>query len=266
MNNPPPATSPHDTQGHPTPRLFSTLDHLVVMARTLDEGVRWVEALLGVTPGPGGSHPLMGTHNRLINISGFNFPDCYLEIIAIDPTATPQRAPGLKRWFDMDDEFLRAQVARYGPQLIAYVVRSPDIQVTAQALAAKDIACGQLIGASRQTEKTLLRWRISLRDDGQRLMDGALPNLIQWGLRGEVDAAHPTDELPGTGVQLQELQLIHPETEPLEEACQAIGLRCVQVKSGPPGICAVLQTPRGLIRLSSPRLPEPTAPAGSPAA
>lgn len=259
MNTPPLTPSPHDTQGHPTPRLFSTLDHLVVMSRTLDEGVRWVEALLGLTPGPGGAHPLMGTHNRLINISGFNFPDCYLEIIALDPAAPTQLAPGLKRWFDMDDEHLRAQVARYGPQLIAYVVRSPDIEVSAQALAARDIACGRLVPASRQTDKTLLRWRISLRDDGQRLMDGALPNLIQWGLSGEKDAAHPTDELPGTGVQLQELQLIHPDTEALEETCQAIGLRCVQVKSGPPGICAVLQTPRGLIRLNSPRRPEPSA-------
>lgn len=260
MNPPPPSTNPHDTQGHPTPRLFSTLDHLVVMARTLDEGVRWVEALLGVTPAAGGSHPLMGTHNRLLSISGFNFPDCYLEIIAIDPSVTPQRAPGLKRWFDMDDAHLQAQVARYGPQLVAYVARSPDIEVTAQALAERDIACGQLVAASRQTDKTVLRWRISLRDDGQRLMDGALPNLIQWGQPGEKEAAHPTDQLPGTGVQLQELQLIHPETEPLEEACQAIGLRCVQVKSGPPGICAVLQTPRGLIRLNSPRPPEPATP------
>ena len=253
MHSPPPSTSPRDTQGHPVPRFFSTLDHLVVMAPTLDEGVRWVEALIGVTPGPGGSHPLMGTHNRLINISGFNFPDSYLEIIALDPTAAAQRAPGLKRWFDMDDAHLRAQVARYGPQLIAYVVRSPDIEVTAQALAAQDIACGRLVPASRQTEKTMLRWRISLRDDGQRLMDGALPNLIQWGLHEEKDAAHPTDELPSTGVQLQELQLSHPDTEALEEACQAMGLRCVQVNRGSPGICAVLQTPRGLIRLNSPR-------------
>jgi hypothetical protein len=30
------------------------LDHLVVAARTLDEGVAWCEATLGVTPGPGG--------------------------------------------------------------------------------------------------------------------------------------------------------------------------------------------------------------------
>ena len=50
------------------------LDHLVVAARSLDEGVRWCAATLGVTPGPGGKHPLMGTHNRLFGIAGDLFP------------------------------------------------------------------------------------------------------------------------------------------------------------------------------------------------
>ena len=48
-----------------TPRL----DHLVVLADTLSEGVSWCEATLGVTPGPGGEHPLFGTHNRLLSIA-----------------------------------------------------------------------------------------------------------------------------------------------------------------------------------------------------
>ena len=34
------------------------LDHLVVAARTLDEGAAWVEARLGVPMGPGGKHVL----------------------------------------------------------------------------------------------------------------------------------------------------------------------------------------------------------------
>jgi len=43
-------------------------DHLVVAARTLDEGAAWCEATLGVVPAPGGKHPLMATHNRLLAI------------------------------------------------------------------------------------------------------------------------------------------------------------------------------------------------------
>ena len=59
------------------------LDHLVVMADSLDAGVQWCEQTLGITPNAGGEHPLMGTHNRLINVSSPAFPRAYLEIIAL---------------------------------------------------------------------------------------------------------------------------------------------------------------------------------------
>jgi hypothetical protein len=57
------------------------------MAASLAEGVAWCEATLGVTPGPGGEHPLMGTHNRLLRIATPDFPNAYFEIIAINPVA-----------------------------------------------------------------------------------------------------------------------------------------------------------------------------------
>ena len=65
------------------------------MAASLAEGVAWCEATLGVTPGPGGEHPLMGTHNRLLRIATADFPHAYLEIIAINPVANKdQRTMG----------------------------------------------------------------------------------------------------------------------------------------------------------------------------
>ena len=33
---------------------------------------------------PGGEHPLMGTHNRLLRIDSAEFPSAYLELIAIN--------------------------------------------------------------------------------------------------------------------------------------------------------------------------------------
>ena len=48
---------------------LATLDHLVVLAPSLASGVAWAEATLGVTPGPGGEHSLMGTHNRLLRLN-----------------------------------------------------------------------------------------------------------------------------------------------------------------------------------------------------
>jgi len=234
------------------PPLRSTLDHLVVLAATLEEGVHWCEALLGVTPAAGGKHPLMGTHNRLVNSSSFPFPDCYLEIIALDPEATAQRSPDQRRWFDMDDPVLHAQVIQHGPQLVHFVARCPDVQQASDALAAQGLDSGRVLRASRATAHGLLEWRITVRDDGQRLLGGAVPTLIQWGLPGDTAPAHPTEDLPYSGLQLQGLQLSHPEPSLIEAACQAIGLQGMQIRTGPPGLCATLKTQRGLVRLTSP--------------
>jgi hypothetical protein len=54
--------------------LHTQVDHVVVAARSLQEGVAWCEQTLGVSPGPGGEHPLFGTHNRLLRIASVNFP------------------------------------------------------------------------------------------------------------------------------------------------------------------------------------------------
>ena len=87
------------------------VDHLVVFAADLAGGVDWCQRTLGITPTAGGEHPLMGTHNRLLNIASEAFPQAYLEIIAIDPAVTPTRAAGLHRWFDLDDATLQAAAA-----------------------------------------------------------------------------------------------------------------------------------------------------------
>jgi hypothetical protein len=233
-------------------RMRSTVDHLVVLAATLEDGIRWCEALLGVTPQAGGEHPLMGTHNCVINISSFAFPDCYLEIMALNPGVPTQRAAGLKRWFDMDDVQLQLQVAQHGPQLVHFVVRCPDVQAAVDEMTALGLDCGTLVDATRQTPEGLLQWRLTVRDDGQRQMGGAVPALIQWGAADEIEPRHPTQSMPYSDLQLQGLQLNHTLSVLVETACESIGLNGMQVQSGLPGICATLQTPRGLVRLSSP--------------
>ena len=45
------------------------IDHLVLAANTLEQGVQWCEERLGITPGLGGEHALFGTHNRLFKIA-----------------------------------------------------------------------------------------------------------------------------------------------------------------------------------------------------
>ena len=75
------------------------VDHLVVFAADLAGGVDWCQRTLGITPTAGGEHPLMGTHNRIFNISSPDHPRAYLEIIAINSVATSALPAGARRWF-----------------------------------------------------------------------------------------------------------------------------------------------------------------------
>jgi len=84
-----------------------------------------------------------------------------------------------------------------------------------------------------------------VREDGQRLLYGALPTLIEWG------AVHPTDSMPPSGIELVALAACPPRMEVLQEAYAAIELRCVDLQRGAPDLVATLQTPRGLVTLES---------------
>lgn len=227
------------------------IDHLVVVARTLEHGVQWCEATLGIVPGPGGEHRQYGTHNRLFKVATPAHPLAYCEIIAIDPDAP--RAPGAaRRWFDMDDAALQAAVAA-GPRLVHFVVNTDAIDAARAALQALEIDRGPAVAASRHSRRGLLQWRITVRKDGQRLFQGALPSLIQWGAPGAQDPLrlHPRNSLPRSGVTLRSLAVAHPSHALLQQAYDAIGLAGIALEAGPANLVATLQTPKGLVTLQS---------------
>ena len=205
----------------------------------------WCEDTLGVAPVYGGSHPLMGTHNRLMKIESAAFPRAYLEIIAIDPGAKPTRGTAKHRWFDLDDAHLQAALERGGPRLVHFVAEVPDVRASVQALGQARLDRGHVIEASRDTAAGRLSWQITVRDDGQRLFYGALPTLIQWG------PVHPSDSMTDSGVALRSLDLAHPRAADLEAALRTVGLSSVSIANGAPDLHAVLETPRGTVSLHS---------------
>lgn len=215
--------------------MTTALDHLVVAAATLQDGVDWCERTLGVTPGPGGTHALFGTHNRLLKIAAPAWPQAYLEIIAIDPAAPAPRRP---RWFGLDDPALQARLAEHGPQLIHLVVRSTMLDMHRWGLIAVGCKPGDPVEASRETPQGRLSWQILVPEDGRPGCGGALPTLIQW------DGAHPTDTMPDSGLMLDSLTLrgLPPR------AAEVLRLRGVQLQpeaAGQPPMAAVLKTPSG---------------------
>lgn len=225
--------------------LTAQLDHLVVAATSLAEGVHWCERVLGVTPGPGGEHALMGTHNRLIALATPAFPRAYLEIIAIHSGAPCNRPTGARRWFDLDDPDLQLTLQQRGPQLVHWVARTARAQAGVRALAGLGLDRGELLQASRMTAQGLLEWTITVREDGQRLFFGALPTLIQWG------EVHPADSMAPSGITLQSLHASHPRPEALRACYDTLGLPDVAATPGPPNLVATLRTPRGLVTLES---------------
>lgn len=220
------------------------IDHLVVGADSLAQGEAWCEATLGVTPGPGGQHPLMGTHNRLLRVATVDHPRAYLEVIAADPSM-PAAPDGRRRWFDLDAGRVRAVLREQGPRLLHWVVEVPDLPAAVDALAGLDIDRGRILAASRMTPRGLLHWEITVRDDGQRLFDGCLPTLIAWG------DTHPAAGMPDSGVSLHKVAVRHPQAGLLRRALAAIGLDRVDVSEGSPALCATFFTPRGPVRLAS---------------
>jgi hypothetical protein len=184
----------------------------------------------------------MGTHNRLLRIATVDHPRAYLEIIAVQPGRAAQRP---RRWFDLDAEAVRDALARSGPRLLHFVANVPDLRQALAALQDLQIDRGEAVAASRMTPRGLLEWQISIREDGQRLFAGTLPTLIQWG------ATHPASAMPESGVTLQSLTASHPQAATLRAAYEAVGLQGVVLKEGAARLCAVLDTPRGRVKLDS---------------
>lgn len=215
------------------------IDHLVVAAATLDQGVQWCEATFGVTPGAGGSHPLMGTHNRLVRLGGDQYSRSYLEIIAVDPAAAP---PSTARWFDLDQPALQTAIRRQ-PRLVHFVARCTQADAAVQALRERGLDPGRLVRAARETPAGPLQWDITIRADGQRLCHGTVPALIQW------TGTHPTDAMPDAGVELLGLTARHPKHREVQAAHAAIGLQGVGVREGEADLVATFAAPAGRVIL-----------------
>ena len=228
------------------------IDHLVVVAHTLAQGVAWCEATLGLTPEPGGKHPLMGTHNRLLNISSPAFPQAYLEIIAIDPDAPPPDRP---RWFGIDQPALQAAVLQ-APRLVHAVLRTRQLEMLRFGLVQLSQDPGQALAASRDTEQGLLQWRILVREDGHIGCAGALPSLIEW------QGQHPADALPDGGLKLRSVAICGLP----ERVSALLQPQGVELRRHGPAVKIELHSGRKRVTLSTDDAPPTPAPTLAPSA
>jgi hypothetical protein len=214
----------------------SSFDHLVIGVNDLDEGTRWLEEHLGVPLSGGGEHLKMGTYNRLLRIGERS----YLELIAVNPNG---ETPNRPRWYDLDNP-ARASQLRF-PSLLTWAASTSDIgRVAADAIYEP--------GAIHPMSRNALKWLITIRDDGSMPEGGILPSLIEWG-----EGVHPSDGLPDRSISLKALEIHTPEPIRAEEALASIGFVaaankvCIMTSQKEPWLRARLDTPKGVVHLSS---------------
>jgi hypothetical protein len=206
---------------------MAQLDHLVVAAADLDQGSDYLEEVLWMRPGPGGKHPLMGTHNRLLKLG----EESYIELIAVDHLAPK---PTRSRWFNLDSPELQAQL-KQRPRLIHWVARVSGIDEVARR---GTMMVGEILEASRGD----LSWKIGVHRDGMPAYNGLFPTLIDWG-----DSPHPTTQMPEMGLSLLSLAGWHPQPKLLSDWLELFEAgHLIQIQPGEARLEAAIGTAGGM--------------------
>ncbi|KFC72727.1 hypothetical protein FG93_02178 [Bosea sp. LC85] len=209
------------------------LDHLSVIAPTLDEGVSHVRSCLDLDVPFGQRHGFMGTHNHLLQLGG----TVYLEIVALDPDA---EGPGRARWFGLDDSSAVKADWDAGRRLRGWVARTDTIDLV---LRGREGIFGR---------KVSLPWSdpsfdFAIPDDGALPFDGAAPSIIDR--RGKPRAMAAIADL---GARLRAFTLQHRDAAALSALYRELGI------DRPPVIVpgddlryrALIETPAGVKELS----------------
>lgn len=196
------------------------LDHIGLICRDLDIGASRFHEATGIALGPGGTHPKMATHNRLLPTGAGQ----YLELIAPDPAAPRPERP---RWFGLDSP------NREHPHLAFWMARTSDLDTTIAIAAEEGIDLGAPIPMSRGA----LTWRLSIPASGALPFGGAAPIFIEWP-----PGVHPTATMEDAGVRLTRLEITHPDAERIAALVERLGGPAdnIGVTTGAFGLRAVL--------------------------
>ena len=207
---------------------IDALDHLVYATPDLDAAVEDLHGRLGVRAAPGGRHSGEGTRNSLIALGR----DVYLEVLGPDPD---QPSPGKTRWFGID--------TLTSPRLVAWAVRTEDLDGVALRAAEAGIPLGPAISGSRQrSDRVAVSWQFT--DPHVVVGDGLVPFFIDWK-----DSPHPA-RAAARAVSLVGLKAEHPAPEKIQKMLAGLALDLAVEAGAKPALIATLRTPRGLVDLT----------------
>ena len=209
---------------------LAQFDHLVVAARSLDEGVAEFARLTGVKAGVGGKHPGRGTENALVSFGGGK----YLEIIA--PQAGATLAP-------RDQGMLKLDRLR----IIGWAVSVTDVDQAVAALKGAGFAATNPQPGSRVTPAgDTLEWTtFGLANEPIAMA----PFFIKWGAATK----HPSTTAPG-GCEMPSLTVVDPASDRLSAALGALAVSGVTYEKGALRIDATITCGAKSVTLTTPTL------------
>jgi hypothetical protein len=209
------------------------LDHIIVIAPTLIEGVSHVQNCLDLEVPFGTRHDYMGTHNHRLQLGN----TVYLEIVALDPEGTE---PGRPRWFGLDNQEKVRSDWNEGRRLRGWVASTDAIDSVVSTRRA-------IFGDKVPLPAANPAFDFAIPEDGSLPLDGAAPSIIDH--RGE-----PTSmvSIPDLGARLRSLTLEHPNSAAIETLYRELSI------DRPPAIIqapkiryrAQIETPTGLKELT----------------
>lgn len=212
------------------------IDHIVIGAGSLKQGVDYVRDCFGVDIPYGGAHQKMGTHNHLMQLGD----NVFLEVIAVNHEIEPPNRP---RWYGLDDPFIQQQI-KMQPKLLTWVVNTRNINALIRQANFSP-------GKAELIHRGELSWYFGLPGDGRLLAGGMLPYAIEW-----LTEKHPSAKMADLGCRLHRLEIYHPHPPWLQSALASIGaLDLVKINALPknkaPYLTASVGTPLGTKELRS---------------
>ncbi len=205
------------------------IDHFMYAGPDLDVLSQGFAALTGVEAAPGGQHPQIGTHNRLIGSNG----PMYLELIAPDPTSAARSD-------------LRAGIAQLPrPCLHRFIMDATgaDLDHLVRIYAKVGISA-QVHDMHRITpDGTTLRWRLLVPDENRYGLFA--PFFIDW-----LHTPHPCTRL-APAFETLGIEAGHPGSEALRALWQDLAVPIPLHSADAPYLRLALKTRRGQVVLTS---------------
>jgi hypothetical protein len=207
------------------------LDHVLLGARDLTEGIAFLERHTGVRAVFGGVHPNRGTQNALASLGSAH----YLEVIALDPAQAAVHLPITEALAKLSE-----------PRLVGWAVHTHDLEGVKRKLERAGIPFeGPASGSRKRPDNRMLKWRTLMLSESAK-GDSLLPFFIEWSR----DSVHPATDAP-KGCRLSRFELVTPEPDALRKTLAVLSLTVSVAKGDAPRIRATFEGPKGRLDVSS---------------